>query len=388
MGEKNTDKVNSDDQKRGDEQQYRSQKQNGEAGEYGKHEKYSPNVYDKEVYGEDANGFYPRMSPVDYNYTAPAAYEQPYYAHQDQYFENYYPDPKYAYSSSYYDAEQSKLPRELKRRAKQRVCANCQATSTPSWRRGGNGKTLLCNACGLYQKLHNRARPYSITAEGKTKALKGSYDKVICVACNHLFPVSEIKTSSNGTMCEACAVYFNNQTVDGHAMKMQDKYPLDPSKYSMEASKYQGEKYSPEKYPSEKYPPEKYPPGGFPSEKYPHPLPDRQPYYMNAYADYENYNQAMYHYPPQQMYPPEVYNENYYRQPSEYYPEKKTDSYYRYYDHDPQAAAHGHYANEYMQYNKPERKEYNSPELGHTLYKAVTKRQNENGDSNDAQNNE
>ncbi|KAI8973232.1 hypothetical protein BDF20DRAFT_837197 [Mycotypha africana] len=38
------------------------------------------------------------------------------------------------------------------------VCANCQATTTPLWRRDAAGKTI-CNACGLYYKLHHVHRP-------------------------------------------------------------------------------------------------------------------------------------------------------------------------------------------------------------------------------------
>lgn len=38
------------------------------------------------------------------------------------------------------------------------ACANCLATSTPLWRRDASGKTI-CNACGLYYKLHHVHRP-------------------------------------------------------------------------------------------------------------------------------------------------------------------------------------------------------------------------------------
>ena len=34
------------------------------------------------------------------------------------------------------------------------VCANCKTTHTTLWRRNHNGEPV-CNACGLYYKLHN-----------------------------------------------------------------------------------------------------------------------------------------------------------------------------------------------------------------------------------------
>ncbi|KAI8969208.1 hypothetical protein BDF20DRAFT_893730 [Mycotypha africana] len=41
---------------------------------------------------------------------------------------------------------------------KMMVCSNCEATSTPLWRRSADDK-ILCNACGLYYKLHKIPRP-------------------------------------------------------------------------------------------------------------------------------------------------------------------------------------------------------------------------------------
>ncbi|GAA49239.1 GATA-binding factor A [Clonorchis sinensis] len=41
------------------------------------------------------------------------------------------------------------------------VCTNCETTQTTLWRRNADGQPV-CNACGLYQKLHGRTRPSSM----------------------------------------------------------------------------------------------------------------------------------------------------------------------------------------------------------------------------------
>lgn len=43
-------------------------------------------------------------------------------------------------------------------------CQNCQTTNTPLWRRDENGQ-VLCNACGLFLKLHGRPRPSSLKTD-------------------------------------------------------------------------------------------------------------------------------------------------------------------------------------------------------------------------------
>ncbi|KAF8936580.1 hypothetical protein EDD21DRAFT_391532 [Dissophora ornata] len=46
--------------------------------------------------------------------------------------------------------------------AKQGIeCANCSQTQTPLWRKNEAGEPI-CNACGLYARLHNRARPVTM----------------------------------------------------------------------------------------------------------------------------------------------------------------------------------------------------------------------------------
>nr|XP_032515860.1 uncharacterized protein LOC116768994 isoform X2 [Danaus plexippus plexippus] len=45
------------------------------------------------------------------------------------------------------------------------TCANCRTSNTTLWRRNNNGEPV-CNACGLYYKLHNVNRPLSMKKDG------------------------------------------------------------------------------------------------------------------------------------------------------------------------------------------------------------------------------
>ncbi|KAI9034532.1 hypothetical protein DFJ74DRAFT_649803 [Hyaloraphidium curvatum] len=49
-------------------------------------------------------------------------------------------------------------------KSEEKLCHNCGATNTPLWRRDDDGSTI-CNACGLWKKLHNADRP--VTGENK-----------------------------------------------------------------------------------------------------------------------------------------------------------------------------------------------------------------------------
>lgn len=46
----------------------------------------------------------------------------------------------------------------------QPTCQNCSTSTTPLWRRDEFG-SVLCNACGLFLKLHGRPRPISLKTD-------------------------------------------------------------------------------------------------------------------------------------------------------------------------------------------------------------------------------
>ncbi|VDO38778.1 unnamed protein product [Haemonchus placei] len=52
------------------------------------------------------------------------------------------------------------------------VCSNCGGTNTTLWRRNAEGEPV-CNACGLYYKLHNVQRPPTMKKDGQLQTRYG-----------------------------------------------------------------------------------------------------------------------------------------------------------------------------------------------------------------------
>ncbi|GAN10010.1 macrophage erythroblast attacher protein [Mucor ambiguus] len=88
------------------------------------------------------------------------------------------------------------------------VCSNCDATSTPLWRRSADDK-VLCNACGLYLKLHNTPRPKHLKPITGTKKYE-SNDPMEDVATDKRYDDTEKQaqqqqqSTDSQTVCSNC----------------------------------------------------------------------------------------------------------------------------------------------------------------------------------------
>ncbi|KAK7019395.1 hypothetical protein VNI00_018084 [Paramarasmius palmivorus] len=79
-------------------------------------------------------------------------------------------------------------------------CTNCQTTNTPMWRRDSEGRPL-CNACGLFYKLHGAARPLSLKTDVIRKrnwSVKSDSSTKIKVRGNSSTPNSSLARGSAG----------------------------------------------------------------------------------------------------------------------------------------------------------------------------------------------
>ncbi|CAO3598742.1 unnamed protein product [Absidia cylindrospora] len=97
--------------------------------------------------------------------------------------------------------------------ARSTSCFNCKTSNTPLWRRDGDGHTI-CNACGLYYKLHNVHRPIAM----KRSIIKRR--KRVAVPAT-------MTTSSTSTNTTATTSEFNNERLDKNLATNKRKSSVD-----------------------------------------------------------------------------------------------------------------------------------------------------------------
>ncbi|CAH1759531.1 6347_t:CDS:2 [Entrophospora sp. SA101] len=99
------------------------------------------------------------------------------------------------------------------------ACTNCGTTTTPLWRRAPSGETI-CNACGLYLKARNTVRPPWLkrgnsSCDGCPAFNQHQVNRqaLTCANCGTNTTPLWRRDETGNTICNACGLYFKLHNV-------------------------------------------------------------------------------------------------------------------------------------------------------------------------------